>query len=408
MLKLKGGDMYLKGILSAIGLAGGLLIAPNLHSDLGNKFFIKVKADTREERNRLANLGYAFEMVTREYVTIIGDTAELEALSREANIQDVIAAQTLDFPAEDAAFHNYPELTAKLQELVSRFPQHASLKSLGKSLEGRDIWLLRIGLQNAALDSKPAVTFLGGHHAREHLSVDTPLRLAERILTEYQQGNQRVRQLVDTRDIHFIPAVNPDGLEFDISTGNYKMWRKNRRQNANGTYGVDLNRNYGHKWGGDGSSGNPSSDIYRGTAPFSEPETQAIKNYFETYKNVTINLSFHTYSKLILYPWGHTNTPITDDRDRKVHIKMAKKMAEWNDYEPMVSSELYTTTGDTTDWAYGAMGLISFTFELDPGQWGGGGFYPGAGIINSVVNKNYEPMMYLIEKANDPYQVLDQ
>src|SRR5690606_15216465 len=125
-----------------------------------------------------------------------------------------------------------------------------------------------------------------------------------------------------------------------------------------------------------------------GTAAFSEPETRAIRDYVEAHENITILLTFHTYSQLILYPWGYTYDSIANDADRRVHETMATKMAEWNGYTPEQSSDLYTSSGDTTDWAYGVHGIISFTFELDPGSWTGGGFYPGAGMIPHTVQKN--------------------
>ena len=88
---------------------------------------------------------------------------------------------------------------------------------------------------------------------------------------------------------------------------------------------------------------------------------------------------------------------------------MAEKMAEWNHYAPKQASELYQASGDTTDWSYGDQKIISFTFELDPANngWGGGGFYPGAGVIPAVQQKNLEPILYLLEYADNPYRVLD-
>jgi carboxypeptidase T len=145
-----------------------------------------------------------------------------------------------------------------------------------------------------------------------------------------------------------------------------------------------------------------------GPAPFSEPESKAVKDYVENQHNLTILLSFHTFSKLILYPWGHKYDGIEVERDRRVHETMAQRMAQWNGYEPQQASDLYIASGDTTDWSYGTQKLISFTFELDPANmWGGGGFYPGDEIIDEVVAKNWNPFIYLLNYADNPYRVID-
>jgi carboxypeptidase T len=242
------------------------------------------------------------------------------------------------------------------------------------------------------------------------VSVEMALGLAMYLTREYKAGNQRVVTLLNSRTVYIAPEINPDGSEYDIATGDYKLWRKNRRNNGS-NYGVDLNRNYGFGWGGGGSSGSTNSDIYRGPSAFSEPETQNVKAFFESHENITINLSFHTFSKLILYPWGHKYENIENAQDFAVHKTMAETMARWNGYTPQQSSGLYIASGDTSDWAYGQMKRISFTFELDPGmdenRWDpGSGFYPGQALIDPVIKKNIEPALYLIEYSDNPYRVL--
>lgn len=144
-----------------------------------------------------------------------------------------------------------------------------------------------------------------------------------------------------------------------------------------------------------------------GDKPFSEPETQAVKNFVEQRTNATILLTFHTFSQLILYPWGHSYSPIAKENDYQVFKTMAEVMAKWNGYTPQQSSDLYKASGDTTDWAYGALGLFAFTFELDPKSIMDGGFYPGASRIPVVLRKNIKPCLYLIEMAANPYDVLN-
>ena len=385
----------------------------NAKSNDSQYYWMKVAAGDKFQRSVIASTGAAIEIVKDDYVIAYGNDTELTKIKAlgwlvaASNLAEEMS--TRDFPTKDAAYHNYAELTEALNLLAKNNPDIVHLSSVVKTSEGKDIWALRITNDLITAGNKPAVIFMGGHHAREHLSVEMPLMFAQYLVDQYRAGNQKIVGLINSRDIHIIPVVNPDGMEYDIKDGTYKMWRKNRSRNANGTFGVDLNRNYGFQWGTGGSSSDPNSETYKGTAPFSEIESTAIKNYVEAHTNITILLTLHSFSKLILYPWGHKYNPIETGADQQVHSVMARKMAEWNGYTPEQSSELYIASGDTTDWSYGAHKIISFTFELDPANngFGGGGFYPGPGVIQPVFQKNIEPFLYLIGYADNPYRVLD-
>lgn len=378
-------------------------------------YWMKIQAKTKQERTAISNSGVAIENVKEDYVIAYGDSSELQKIKKSfkliasSDLNKELELANKDFPAKDAPYHNYTELTEAVKLLAQSNPTLVQLGSIGKSIEGREIWILRLGSRKVNPDQLPGMIFMGGHHAREHLSVEMPLMLAQFLVKKYNEGNTRITTLLDSRDIHIIPVVNPDGMEFDIADGNYKMWRKNRRRNSDGTFGVDLNRNYGFQWGTGGSSSSPSSDTFKGPQPFSEPETQAIRDYIDARPNLTTLLSFHTFSQLILYPWGHKYDGIENSRDKQVHEVMAQKMAEMNKYTPQQSSDLYIASGDTTDWSYGVHKMISFTFELDPANngFGGGGFYPGASVIQPVFDKNIEPCLYLLEYSDNPYRVLN-
>lgn len=388
----------------------GFLPLQNAHTIDTAQYWMKIRANDKFERTLIANTGVSIETTREDFVVAIGGLEEKNEIERLGLLEvSFPLTAEMDFPAEDAAFHNYAEMTDKLRALTTQHANISQMFSIGKSSEGRDIWGVRISGDLAHADNLPAAIFMGGHHAREHLSIELPIYYIEYLLTEYANGNPRIQRLVNGRDIHIIPMVNPDGAEYDISTGSYKSWRKNRSRNNNGTYGVDLNRNYGYGWGGGGASTNPNSETYRGAGAFSEPETQAVKKYIEQHVNITVLLSFHTFSQLILYPWGHVYDSIAIARDKQVHETMAKTMAQWNGYTPEQSSDLYIASGDTTDWSYGEHKIISFTFELDPADsgWGSGGFYPGAKVIPEVQRKNLEPVLYLIDYADNPYRVLE-
>lgn len=388
-----------------------LLVATDTQASSESHYWMKFKAKNKIERSKIADLGVSIESVIEDSIVAIG-TEENLAEAKKTGLLDIYFKHDLrmmDFPPDDSNFHNYGELSLELQNLASQHPQILKLSSLGKSLEGREMPLLTFSIDDQD-QSRPAVFFMGGHHAREHISVETPLLLAQYLAQEYASGNPRIVDLINKHTIYIAPLINPDGAEFDIATGAYKLWRKNRKANGGSSYGVDLNRNYGFHWGEGGASTNPRDETYRGTAAFSEPETQNVKSFFESHRNITIGLSFHTFSELILYPWGHSYDPISNSRDFLVHKTMAETMARWNGYTPQQSSDLYIASGDTTDWAYGQLGVFSFTFELDPKSSSfnpGAGFYPGQKFIEPVFRKNLEPCLYLIEKSSNPYQVLD-
>lgn len=378
--------------------------------------WVAVKTKDKYERSKLANLDMSIESVIDD--TSYGFIPKSSLAKLQANGLEVSAQmgadkfRMQDFPTEDSNFHNYAEQKAELDQIAALNPKIAKVFSLGKSLEGREIWAIHINtdLQNEGpgiFSAKPGIVYMGGHHAREHLSVEMPLMYARYLVESFSQ-DQAMAKMISSRDIYFIPSVNPDGSEFDIASGSYQMWRKNRSINSGSNCrGVDLNRNYGFKWGTGGSSTNPCSDVFMGPKPFSEPETQAIKKFVEDRPNLKVLLSFHTFSELVLYPWGHKYDPVEKPDELATYKKMAESMASWNQYTPEQSSDLYIASGDTTDWSYGQLGIFSFTFELSPrDMWGGGGFYPGQGVIPQVFQANLKPVLYLLDLADNPKRAI--
>ena len=383
--------------------------------------WVEIAAKDKYERTRLVNMGLSIEFTRTGSVWGFADAKTLDRLkAKQFRVLHNFDAQygashdgslwdEKDFPTKDAAYHNLAEVEAILKELQQKHPTLAKLESIGTSVEGRSMWAIHINSNASDLASgnshKPGVFYMGAHHAREHLSVEVPLMFAQYLLEH--QDDAAIARLTDTRDIWIVPMVNPDGAEFDISTGKYKMWRKNRRDNGDHTSGVDLNRNYSFGWAQGGSSTDTSSDIYMGPQPFSEPETQAIKRFVETHSNLKTLLSLHSFSELVLYPWSYKFDPLTNAQDLAIFKKMAKTMAGWNKYKDEQSSALYIASGETCDWAYGDHGIYAFTFELSPGGGtiGGmlqGGFYPGVKMITKAFEANLKPMLYLLDLTDDP------
>ena len=404
-------------LMSTLALTAFSAVAWSQETNSASRF-IQIAATTQQERSAIANLGVSLEAFRSDSVWGFASASVLKrvqaaGLTVLSDLDYSVGRggheSMLDFPQGDERFHDYKKTLAALADMVNKNADIARLQKIGKSLEGRDIVAIHINTTPEALMSnastKPGVIFMGNHHAREHLSLEIPLMLAKYLLDN--RDDAKISALLDTRDIWVVPMVNPDGAEFDISTGTYQSWRKNRRDNGDGTFGVDLNRNYGYKWGTGGSDTDTSSDVYMGKEPFSEPETQVMRDFVNAHLNAKVLLTFHTFSELILYPWGHTNDAIDNAKDKQVFEKMATTMADWNHYKPEQSSALYIASGDTTDWAYGEHGIFAFTFELSPNSMSGGGFYPGAGVIDKVFSDNLKPCMYMIDVADDPYKVLD-
>lgn len=369
-------------------------------------YWMRVAAKDAKERTAIANTGVSIEVVNKDDVVVLGSAAELALLQKTNKIQTFFKMNALDFPTSDSNFHNYAELKAALEALAKAHPDIVTLGVIGKTGEKRDIFLITLG-EKQNDPSTAAVFFVGGHHAREHIAVEMPLMLAEQLAEKYAAGDAEVRRLLATRTVYIVPALNADGIEYDVAGGQYRSWRKNRTQNSDGTFGVDLNRNYDFHWGTVGASGTPSSETFYGTKGFSEPETQAVRDFVTSHPNISLVHSYHTFSELILYPWGYTDQPMSNSNDFQIHKTMAEKMATWNGYTPEQSSSLYLTSGDTCDWAYGVLHLVCFTSELDPRDMWDGGFYPGQDTIDVVFKKNWQPALYMIEYSNSPARVLE-
>ena len=357
--------------------------------------------------NRLKQMEVDFLMEWKNRVYIVCNIADLLRLQEE-KISYII--ETPDFYPHkqrvlslqqgiNGAYHSYLELEADLMALEESYPHLAKVFDIGDSLEERNIYALKIS-DNVLLDEEEAeVIFVGCHHAREWISVEVPYLVGKYLVENYERIPE-VKSLVDRSEIWIVPLVNPDGLEYSIHV--YRYWRKNRRNNGYGSYGVDLNRNYGYNWGYDdyGSSSNPFSEVYRGHASFSEPETQAIRDLF-LQKDFQAIISFHSYSQVILYPWGYTKEPTAkDELLEELSSEMYEVMEAVNGrkYEyGQAGSLLYLTNGGTTDWAFGIYGVPSFTIELPPVDIFRGGFFNAEEDISSIFGENLPAVLYLIE-----------
>jgi hypothetical protein len=232
--------------------------------------------------------------------------------------------------------------------------------TIGTSIQGRPILALGIAGPGQPLGTRPEVLFTSLTHAREPGGMQTILYFLCRLLEGYGTDPE-LTYLVDAREIWFVPVVNPDGYAYNeqtwLDTGSFGLWRKNLRNNdsnpnINSKDGVDLNRNFGFQWGHDdfGSSPDISNPTYRGTGPFSEPETRALRDFVNAHAFRTAN-NYHTYYELCLYPWGYEDTP-TPDSD--AFERLGDALTERNHYGYGRSEQvLYRVNGDSNDWMYG-------------------------------------------------------
>jgi murein tripeptide amidase MpaA len=286
---------------------------------------------------------------------LVHDVAEL-ARTEHDRLAALAALETPSHETFFADFRPLSELLGYLDELVLAYPSVVDSTDLGESLEGRPITALRIGQGDRTL------LVSAGQHAREWIGVASAACLASRLARD-AASNARVETVLTTFSIWIVPIVNPDGYVF--SWTDERFWRKNRRDGV----GVDLNRNWGTAFGGDGSSADPESGNYRGVAAFSEPETAAVRNLVLAHPEIEGHLDLHSYGQQVLYPWGYDDVPAPDMTglaERAGVLAQALEELGGRVYTPMQSSSLYPAAGIAPDWMYGERGAWSFTFELSP------------------------------------------
>ncbi len=295
-------------------------------------------------------------------------------------------------------YHHYRETGALLFDLAGRFPDMARVFSIGRSIEGRELYVIKISDNVEAEEGEPNIFIAGCHHAREWISVEVPLLFAQYLL-EHFDDNPQVRRAVEGGQIYILPIQNPDGLEFSIYR--YRFWRKNRRYNGNLLWGVDPNRNYGYQWGYDdaGSSPDPGSVTYRGTGPFSEPECSAVRDFLLAHPPAG-SLSFHNYSQVIIFPWAYADELTADDAEmREIAKNMSERIYPVNGriYRYGTGPELlYPTNGDLDDWVYATFGVPAFTVELPAIDLFSGGFFTSQEEIDLSFSENLPALLYFV------------
>lgn len=338
-----------------------------------------------------------------------------------AQVQQAVAAdaQAVNTIPGYACYRTVEETYSSLASLAAANPQLATWTDIGDSWEketpggaaGYDVQALK--LTNSVIPGpKPRLLLMSAIHAREYTTAELATRFAEDLIAKYNVDPDAT-WLLDYFEIHIIPQVNPDGRK-KAEAG--ALWRKNTDNNDgcnnSSTWGTDLNRNSSFRWNTGGSSGVACNETYRGPAAASEPETKVVQNYASSIlldqrgpndsdaapaSAQDVFITLHSYSQLVLYPWGWTTAPAPNATQLQT---LGRKFGYFNGYEVCNGPTcLYGTSGTTDDFTYGEFGTASYTFEL------GTAFFQACSFFTSdIIPKNMPALYYAAKAARRPYQ----
>lgn len=303
------------------------------------------------------------------------------------------------------AYHSYAKvnsLQSELQRLAAEFPEVVKLTSIGDSPQGRDIVALKLSDNPNADEEEPEVILTSGLHAREWIAVEALLYTTYELVNRYGIDPE-VTRLLDSREVWILPMLNPDGRVIDgyddgIDHSRSRNWRKNARDNnSDGAWdvcdGVDLNRNFELGWG-IGASASPCHEEYQGAAAWSEPETEALRQ-FVLARQARVVTDIHAYGNEIVYPWGYLMTPAPDDaRLRTIGAQLAALVPNMSARQAGLDG---AEGGAFDDWAYASGHALTFTLEV------GSADRPAPATILTAVAP-YRPLLQrLIDLAADPW-----
>jgi hypothetical protein len=359
----------------------------------GGPGYVEVVLHGTDDALKLRDAGF-------QYTVEVADLAAQGRRDRKADAAFAAATPETELPSGQNTYRRLFDYSEDLKRLAREHPDLVKPITLNhQTYEGRPVEGIEITTNPNARDGKPVFLQMGAHHAREWPSAEHAMEWAYELILGYRNGDARTRRLVETTRTIVVPVINPDGFNASRETGELQgagdgrggtaddetinilthpneYRRKNCRlvtgqeagsclQPAFGiaSAGVDPNRNYGGFWGGPGASADPTNETYYGTGPFSEPETQNVRELIST-RQVTTLITNHTFSNLVLRPPGiQVQGPAPDE---PIYKALGDAMAAQNGYASQFSYELYDTTGTTEDWSYYATGGLGFTFEIGP------------------------------------------
>jgi hypothetical protein len=371
---------------------------------------------------RVADL-HRLDAIGVPYDVLIGDL-QAHADTHEADMLRVRREQLGQRPKgyqrggqvhDDAWFETYrtlDEITQYCENIRALRPDLVTIESIGQGHEGWLLFSLTISgpdsIENPR-DDRPVIYIFSTVHAREWIAPMTTSYIASK-LTESYSTDERVRRLLDRSRVVIVPVGNPDGYRYSWSDERY--WRTNRRDNGDGTFGVDINRNWGYAWGGAGSSSSTDSNTYRGTEPFSEPETRALRNAALGYgEKLIAHIDYHSYSQAVVWPFGYSRNAVTPEPAGSIFDQLAKDLVgeiehvHDANYDALQGSDFWVAAGNSKDWLFGDLGVTSFTIEL---RQRGSDFNPPVDQILPCAQENYAGFVRYMERVLSPYDIWEQ
>jgi hypothetical protein len=352
------------------------------------------------------DIAYAAKGEFADIVADDNDFHRLQSLGLNPQVihEDLVAFYQSRNPlgATMGGFKTLSETRAYMDSLHNAYPNLTTARdSIGYSYQGRPLMMMKISDNPDIDEDEPEIFINSLIHAREPMGLEASLRYMAYLLENYG-SDSTVTYLVNNRELFFVPIVNPDGYEYNRQTnpGGGGMWRKNRHGQ-----GVDLNRNWGYQWGYDdnGSSPYPSDETYRGSGPFSEPETESMRQFIDSH-HFKIIMNYHSYGGYFLYPWGYINdhTP-----DQPLFTVIGDSATSSNGYAPGTPWELlYNTNGESTDWQYGEQTekpkIFGFVMELGLSQ---DGFWPDPSRFPTLWGHALPTLLFLSRITENPYAI---
>ncbi|XP_073480115.1 carboxypeptidase A1-like isoform X2 [Aquarana catesbeiana] len=359
----------------------------------------KLPVDMRVPFPVLQNVKVFLESNNIEYSIMIEDVQELldqeqkemkESKSRERSSNSFIYS----------TYHALDEIYSWIDNFIMEYPKLVSKIDIGSSSEGRPIYVLKFSTGG----NKPAIWIDTGIHSREWITQATGIWTAKQIASTYGV-DPSLTSVLDNMDIFLEIVTNPDGYAYTHNKN--RMWRKTRSINAGSScVGVDPNRNWDAGFGGPGSSSNPCDETYHGPNPHSEPEVGAIVDFILAHGNVKAMLTIHSYSQMLLFPYGYTNNLAPDHQElnelaKEAAAALSSLHGTRYRYGTTIAT-IYQADGTTTDWAYDNGIKYSYTFELrDTGKYG---FLLPAEQILPTAGETWLALMTIMEHVRDhPY-----
>jgi len=350
-------NMSFRRTLTAV-LVLFLCLAGTVFSADDKMMQLRVNLDDPTAVRALRLMGFEGMVVTDQYADVFTDGQGLARI-RDAGldvtiIHDDVAAYYAEMLAEYDGMGGYrtlSEINAYIDNLIAAHPDLVSNKvSIGLSIEGRDLWAVKISDNPGIDEDEPEIFFNALTHANEPATAEALIYFMD-FLTDNYSTDPQATYIVDNREVWFVLVVNPDGYYYNEVTypDGGGTWRKNRRPLPRDLYGVDLNRNWGYMWAydDDGSSPKYRDGNYRGEAPFSEPETQALRDFILAHDFEMI-VDYHAPGYSFLWPWSY-NMSYTPDQD--IFQLLADTMRAGSLYQP--DGQAVLANGCSGDWHYG-------------------------------------------------------